>query len=354
MSSTTSATRSDRPPTAGRPWPLAIAPLAAILLAAVASGLCAQLLAIWPEVLATRLRWPAPSTLEIDSLVAAPLLATGAALAAWWSVSLALVTASLAAERLGMRSAALLRCIHVVAPRTLRRLAVAGVGAGLTFSTLPAQAAEEPPDLGWTVTQQTTATAPPADAASASPSTPALSDPTGLGTPAPLAEPAVAGIDGFADAVGPAGSAGPVPDTLPLGDAARSGPAVSGAGASAPSSGSGTGAGAGSGLSSGTTTTGSASATEPRSGPGSSTESDSSAAAPADSPGVRPDLAPGVVVVAHGDTLWDLAAAELPATATTAQIATAWQVWYALNVAVIGADPDLLQPGQILQIPAPG
>ena len=57
-------------------------------------------------------------------------------------------------------------------------------------------------------------------------------------------------------------------------------------------------------------------------------------------------------MVAPGDTLWDLAAAALPATATDAQIATAWQGWYALNVAVIGDDPDLLRPGQHLQVPS--
>lgn len=58
------------------------------------------------------------------------------------------------------------------------------------------------------------------------------------------------------------------------------------------------------------------------------------------------------VVVRRGDTLWDLAARTLPATATDAEIATEWPRWYAANVDVVGSDPDLLVPGQRLRVPA--
>ncbi|MDO5504038.1 MAG: LysM peptidoglycan-binding domain-containing protein [Actinomycetia bacterium] len=58
-------------------------------------------------------------------------------------------------------------------------------------------------------------------------------------------------------------------------------------------------------------------------------------------------------VVRRGDTLWALAAEVLPDDATDAEIATEWQRWYALNRDLIGADPDLILPGQVLQIPAP-
>lgn len=58
------------------------------------------------------------------------------------------------------------------------------------------------------------------------------------------------------------------------------------------------------------------------------------------------------VVVRRGDTLWDLAAAHLSPEATDAEIAAEWQRWYAANRAVIGDDPDLILPGQILVIPA--
>ncbi|NLJ55303.1 MAG: LysM peptidoglycan-binding domain-containing protein [Intrasporangiaceae bacterium] len=57
------------------------------------------------------------------------------------------------------------------------------------------------------------------------------------------------------------------------------------------------------------------------------------------------------VTVRRGDTLWDLAAAHLPPGATDAEIATEWQRWHAANRAVIGPDPDLILPGQILTIP---
>lgn len=58
-----------------------------------------------------------------------------------------------------------------------------------------------------------------------------------------------------------------------------------------------------------------------------------------------------VVVVRPGDTLWDIARRHLPAGATDAQVARAWPRWYAANRAVIGPDPDVIQPGQRLRAP---
>jgi len=57
------------------------------------------------------------------------------------------------------------------------------------------------------------------------------------------------------------------------------------------------------------------------------------------------------VVVRRGDTLWDIAARHLPADADDADIAAAWPRWYAANASVIGSDPDLLLPGQLLVPP---
>lgn len=59
----------------------------------------------------------------------------------------------------------------------------------------------------------------------------------------------------------------------------------------------------------------------------------------------------GEVVVHRGDSLWSIAAAQLGAGATDDEIAEAWPRWYATNRAIIGADPDRLLPGQVLQIP---
>ncbi|WP_372728879.1 LysM peptidoglycan-binding domain-containing protein [Nocardioides sp.] len=57
--------------------------------------------------------------------------------------------------------------------------------------------------------------------------------------------------------------------------------------------------------------------------------------------------------VRPGDTLWGLAAQQLPASADPATIASLWHRIYAHNAAVIGPDPDLLLPGQRLHLPSP-
>ncbi len=58
-----------------------------------------------------------------------------------------------------------------------------------------------------------------------------------------------------------------------------------------------------------------------------------------------------VVAVRPGDTLWALAAAGLPARASAADITDRWQLIYRRNRGVIGADPDLIRPGQLLRLP---
>lgn len=57
------------------------------------------------------------------------------------------------------------------------------------------------------------------------------------------------------------------------------------------------------------------------------------------------------VVVRRGDTLWSIAARQLPASAAATRIDALWHRWYERNRAVIGADPDLLLPGQVLRAP---
>jgi nucleoid-associated protein YgaU len=58
------------------------------------------------------------------------------------------------------------------------------------------------------------------------------------------------------------------------------------------------------------------------------------------------------VVVRRGDTLWAITARHLGPDADAAEIAREWPRWYAANRALIGADPDLLQPGQRLTPPS--
>ena len=59
------------------------------------------------------------------------------------------------------------------------------------------------------------------------------------------------------------------------------------------------------------------------------------------------------VVVHRGDSLWSIAARHLGPHASDAEIAHAWPQWFELNRDVIGDDPDLILPGQILRTPAP-
>jgi nucleoid-associated protein YgaU len=58
------------------------------------------------------------------------------------------------------------------------------------------------------------------------------------------------------------------------------------------------------------------------------------------------------VVVRRGDSLWDIAARHLGPDASAADVAVEWPRWHRANRAVIGADPDLLIPGQRLLPPA--
>jgi nucleoid-associated protein YgaU len=57
------------------------------------------------------------------------------------------------------------------------------------------------------------------------------------------------------------------------------------------------------------------------------------------------------VVVREGDSLWSIAARELGPAATNEAVAARWPDWYAVNRQVIGDDPDLIVPGQVLRIP---
>jgi hypothetical protein len=59
---------------------------------------------------------------------------------------------------------------------------------------------------------------------------------------------------------------------------------------------------------------------------------------------------PRTVVVSPGDTLWSIAAEELPAGASDQRITTRWHVVYAANRALIGPDPDVIRPGQRLHL----
>ncbi|MGF7238125.1 MAG: LysM peptidoglycan-binding domain-containing protein [Frankia sp.] len=58
------------------------------------------------------------------------------------------------------------------------------------------------------------------------------------------------------------------------------------------------------------------------------------------------------VVVHRGDSLWSIVARQLGPGATDEQIAAAWPAWWAANREVIGPNPNLILPGQVLRPPA--
>ena len=60
----------------------------------------------------------------------------------------------------------------------------------------------------------------------------------------------------------------------------------------------------------------------------------------------------GAVAVLAGDTLWDIAAQPMGPGASDVEIALQWPRWYEANRAIIGQNPDVLLPGQILQPPS--
>ena len=64
---------------------------------------------------------------------------------------------------------------------------------------------------------------------------------------------------------------------------------------------------------------------------------------------------PGAHVVVAGDCLWDIAEDALRRSGpepATAEVAAAVHAWWSANADVIGPDPDLILPGQVLRPPA--
>ncbi|MET4061176.1 nucleoid-associated protein YgaU [Arthrobacter sp. UYP6] len=73
----------------------------------------------------------------------------------------------------------------------------------------------------------------------------------------------------------------------------------------------------------------------------------------ADNVFIRPGRSDAVSqrAVREGDSLWSLAAEQLGPQASDAEIAAQWPRWYERNRAVIGDQPNLILPGQVLEIP---
>jgi len=51
-----------------------------------------------------------------------------------------------------------------------------------------------------------------------------------------------------------------------------------------------------------------------------------------------------------GDSIWSIAADRLGPNASVASVNAAWHQIYAANATVIGSNPNLLRPGQVLKL----
>lgn len=123
-----------------------------VSLGLLTAALATRLASITTDVDLQALASGTPTVSALAPLVEIPLVGIGCVVAAWWSLSLALVTLALVGQSLGLRSSLLITCIRAVAPAAVRRIAVVGVGAGLVLTASPALAAEPVPDLGWVST----------------------------------------------------------------------------------------------------------------------------------------------------------------------------------------------------------
>lgn len=91
--------------------------------------------------------------------------------------------------------------------------------------------------------------------------------------------------------------------------------------------------------------------TRPAKRPQAPTELVSAGRRPAGSVSPAASAGAAEVVVVRGDSLWAIAARHLGPGATDAEVAREWPRWYVANRDTIGADPDLLLPGQVLRVP---
>lgn len=94
-------------------------------------------------------------------------------------------------------------------------------------------------------------------------------------------------------------------------------------------------------------------AAEPRAPADAATTAPTLGAPPTETPPTGTPVPDASSVTVHaGDSLWSIAAAHLPPGSDDAAVAAAWPRWYAANRSVVGDDPDLIHPGQVLAVPA--
>lgn len=341
-------------------------PLGLVGSAGLAAGLAVRLRALLPVD---------ASTATVDRVVEIGVVGLGLALLGWVVWGLAVATLCATARTVGLTWRAGERAVARHAPGVVRRVLVVALGAGLGVSgavTAHAAAPLDGLDVGWSATTTAAPTPGTATAPAASPAveattsrptgvtqvggapsgdeTPAVA-PTAVGTPAPAAAgvPQDAAGDGAVGAVPAAPTGAPAPSAATAGGHSTepgADPARPGARSSGDVTTSATAARSASAQTGRTDATPSGTPGDPGSGSG--------------APGTAAHAPTGgsTVVVGAGDSLWRLAQHALGPDATDQEVAAEWPRWYAANADVIGADPDLLVPGQVLRVPgsspAPG
>lgn len=343
--------------------------LAALVVVSTVTGLSAALLA----ARAARIVQLFPTS-RVEVHLEVLVLAAGAVLAAWVALTSALALVCVVAQALGRRWDTGERLVLRHAPAAVRRLASISVslsvGAGLALGAGAAQAAELPPvpehstngslvvDLGWQPTAQPDGSIGDEGRLTAlDPATgPSASLPSATPTPSPRPGSSVSD-EALPPALSSSREQGPssVAAPTPTGTASRSAAPTSEpsaelvprAAAQAPTF------------------------TEPPPTERPVVPTDSTphsehvplgtllgspARAATPSPATASDPAapaPSVVeiVVLRGDTLWSLAERSLGAEVSDAQVAAECRRWFDANRDVIGDDPDLIKPGQILSAP---
>lgn len=310
------------------------------------------------------------STATVDRVVEIGVVGLGLALLTWLVWGLAVATLCAAARTLGVTWRAGERAVARHAPGVVRRVLVVALGAGLGVAgavTAHATAPADGLDVGWSPTTSSApapgpSTAPPPDVTADPHASRAAVDRPGAATPSTVGGPTAPGTSapGAAtdaqDAAAARAASGARESSVP---ATSTTPAPGAATAAGPGADPGAGPGA---VTAHAGTSSHPDATRQVAGVRSTPTEASGTAAPSSGAPVTPDASPAgtaapgaasasTVVVVTGDSLWGIAQRTLGADATDQEVAAEWPRWYAANADVIGADPDLVVPGQVLRVP---
>ncbi|RDV09552.1 hypothetical protein DXK94_11520 [Arthrobacter sp. RT-1] len=278
---------------------------------------------------------------EVEDVLGAAAAAAGAVLLLWWFVSLAYAAAGLVLEKLGKAKAAAVS--RKMSPAFMQRLVVAAVSVQLLSGGVAAHAAVPAPGPQWAPTQGQESSAPAASGPDRA--APATGEQEAAPPPDNASEPSVPASPGSGPgAAAPVtGGSGPQPTSdpspAPLPPAADQFPVNN----QAPVPGQ----------------------TEPILPAPSTIQPRWQPSAPIVEPGLltAPDVRSdagihqgigrysGPVAVLAGDSLWDIVADQLGPGASDVDIALEWPRWYEANKTLLGQNPDVLLPGQILVPP---